>query len=121
MVEGARLESVYTGDRIAGSNPALSASFLRNNFSHRHCEHSEAIQKPQYLRAFQLFDSALDPYFTFSNFTILPLKSPFLASPSPIHANTRGEGTHVLKPLACLGFRNLPFLNPSLFRKRKPE
>lgn len=26
MVEGARLESVYTGNRIAGSNPALSAS-----------------------------------------------------------------------------------------------
>lgn len=26
MAEGARLESVYAGDRIAGSNPALSAS-----------------------------------------------------------------------------------------------
>lgn len=26
MVEGARLESVYTGNRIAGSNPACSAS-----------------------------------------------------------------------------------------------
>ena len=26
MVEGARLESVYTGNGIAGSNPALSAS-----------------------------------------------------------------------------------------------
>lgn len=26
MVEGARLESVFTGDRNAGSNPALSAS-----------------------------------------------------------------------------------------------
>ncbi|MDB5165211.1 MAG: hypothetical protein JWM00_101 [Candidatus Saccharibacteria bacterium] len=25
MVEGARLESVYAGDRIAGSNPVLSA------------------------------------------------------------------------------------------------
>jgi hypothetical protein len=25
VVEGARLESVYTGNRIAGSNPALSA------------------------------------------------------------------------------------------------
>ncbi len=25
MVEGARLESVYAGNRIAGSNPALSA------------------------------------------------------------------------------------------------
>ena len=25
MVEGARLESVYTGNRIAGSNPAPSA------------------------------------------------------------------------------------------------
>lgn len=27
MVEGARLESVYTGNRIAGSNPACSAIF----------------------------------------------------------------------------------------------
>ena len=27
VVEGARLESVFTGDRNAGSNPALSASF----------------------------------------------------------------------------------------------
>ena len=26
MVEGARLESVYTGNRIAGSNPAPSAT-----------------------------------------------------------------------------------------------
>ena len=25
MVEGARLESVYTGNRIEGSNPSLSA------------------------------------------------------------------------------------------------
>jgi negative regulator of sigma E activity len=31
VVEGARLESVYTGNRIAGSNPALSAS-SKNNF-----------------------------------------------------------------------------------------
>lgn len=28
VVEGARLESVYTGNRIAGSNPALSAKNL---------------------------------------------------------------------------------------------
>ena len=28
MVEGARLESVYTGNRIAGSNPAPSATYL---------------------------------------------------------------------------------------------
>ena len=27
MVEGARLESVYTGNRIEGSNPSLSASY----------------------------------------------------------------------------------------------
>ncbi len=27
MVEGARLESVYAGNRIAGSNPAPSATF----------------------------------------------------------------------------------------------
>ncbi len=29
VVEGARLESVYTGDRIAGSNPAPSANLAR--------------------------------------------------------------------------------------------
>jgi len=28
VVEGARLESVYTGNRIEGSNPFLSAVFL---------------------------------------------------------------------------------------------
>ena len=28
MVEGARLESVYAGNRIAGSNPAPSAMIL---------------------------------------------------------------------------------------------
>ena len=32
MVEGARLESVYTGNGIAGSNPALSA-FARRSFA----------------------------------------------------------------------------------------
>ena len=29
VVEGARLESVYTGNRIEGSNPSLSAINLR--------------------------------------------------------------------------------------------
>ena len=28
MAEGARLESVYTGNRIGGSNPSLSASIF---------------------------------------------------------------------------------------------
>ena len=28
MVEGARLESVYRGNSIEGSNPSLSATFL---------------------------------------------------------------------------------------------
>jgi hypothetical protein len=44
-------------------------------------------------------------YLTFSILLILPTKSPFLASPSPLHANTRVKGTHVLKPLILLGFR----------------
>ncbi|WP_207760933.1 hypothetical protein, partial [Holospora curviuscula] len=61
------------------------------------------------------------PYLTFSNFTILPPKSPFLASPSPIYANTPDEGTHVLKPSIYLGFGELAFLRPSFFRERKPE
>ena len=30
MVEGARLESVFTGNRNAGSNPALSAKLTNN-------------------------------------------------------------------------------------------
>ena len=30
VVEGARLEIVYTGDRIEGSNPSLSAIHLHN-------------------------------------------------------------------------------------------
>ena len=46
MVEGARLESVYSGNAIAGSNPALSAKqnrclkghfFIQNHF-HEHTE-----------------------------------------------------------------------------------
>ena len=32
MVEGARLESVYTGNGIAGSNPALSACHIIHTF-----------------------------------------------------------------------------------------
>ena len=32
MAEGARLESVYTGNRIEGSNPSLSASPSATNF-----------------------------------------------------------------------------------------
>ena len=36
MVEGARLESVYTGNRIAGSNPASSANCSRNSLKIRY-------------------------------------------------------------------------------------
>src|SRR5262249_36588400 len=32
VAEGARLESVYTGNRIEGSNPSLSASFCQPIF-----------------------------------------------------------------------------------------
>ena len=32
MVEGARLERVYTGNRIEGSNPSLSATCFRGIF-----------------------------------------------------------------------------------------
>ena len=31
MAEGARLESVYTGNRIEGSNPSLSANRVTTN------------------------------------------------------------------------------------------
>ena len=37
MVEGARLESVYTGNRIAGSNPASSANRFVANSNKAHC------------------------------------------------------------------------------------
>ena len=33
MVYGARLESVYTGNRIVGSNPIPSATLLRQGFA----------------------------------------------------------------------------------------
>ena len=33
MVEGARLESVCTGNCTEGSNPSLSANFILQNFS----------------------------------------------------------------------------------------
>jgi hypothetical protein len=35
VAEGARLESVYTGNRIEGSNPSLSASTFRFLYSAR--------------------------------------------------------------------------------------
>ena len=103
--EGTGLLNRYTElIRIEGSNPSLSARFFEEDFSHCYCEHSQAVQKPQYLRTFQCFILALDTYLTFSNFTILPLKSPFVRSPSPIHANTLDEGTHAPKSLIYLGF-----------------
>ena len=34
MVEGARLESVYAGDRIVGSNPILSANYKMLDYFH---------------------------------------------------------------------------------------
>ena len=34
MVEGARLESVYAGDRIVGSNPILSANYKMFDYLH---------------------------------------------------------------------------------------
>ena len=36
MVEGARLESVYTGNRIEGSNPSVSANKLSHWNSRKH-------------------------------------------------------------------------------------
>ena len=35
MVEGARLESVYAGNRIKGSNPFLSASLFQYNIDNK--------------------------------------------------------------------------------------
>lgn len=45
MVEGARLESVFTGDRNAGSNPALSASSSTKSITYREFQNLPA-KKP---------------------------------------------------------------------------
>ena len=108
---------LYGLNRIEGSNPSLSARFFEENFSHRHCEHSEAIQKPQYLRGFRL---SLDPYLTFSNFAILPPKSPFLFSPSQVHENTWDEGKYIRGPFIYLSFQGLMFFAHAFFRERSP-
>ena len=50
MVETARLESVYTGNRIGGSNPSLSAIFFV--FSHSTVE-LDKQREPQLLRTFE--------------------------------------------------------------------
>ena len=44
MVEGARLESVYTGNRIAGSNPALSAISARMRWKIRNASRSASCR-----------------------------------------------------------------------------
>ena len=53
MVEGARLESVYAGNRIAGSNPVLSTKFRTRPFGRvlnllqnwiRTCERAERVE-----------------------------------------------------------------------------
>ena len=49
MAEGARLESVYAGNRIEGSNPSLSAIILSATVSLR----DGCRQKPQLLRPFK--------------------------------------------------------------------
>ena len=43
MAEGARLESVFTGNRNAGSNPAPSAMLIKNTFNF-HIDRSGLIQ-----------------------------------------------------------------------------
>jgi hypothetical protein len=48
---------------------SCSVVFPKENFSHGHYERSEAIQKHQYLWAFQRFGVALDPSLTFSDDT----------------------------------------------------
>jgi hypothetical protein len=128
--EAARLILKFVGDNPAGrvcsakqrrsqSLPLLQIFYSK--LSHVFLECSHRSSKPKYLWALWRFSIALDPCFTFSNFVILPPKSPFLPSPSPIHANTRGEGTHVLNALIYLGFRGLVFFDPTLFRERQPE
>ena len=44
MVEGARLESVYTGNRIKGSNPFLSAITTFKFSNHRIIIHTQLIR-----------------------------------------------------------------------------
>ena len=61
MVEGARLESVYAGNRIAGSNPASSANKFR--------KHMNLLN------------------YVFDNFCKSPFKSPFGRGLTRISAN----------------------------------
>ncbi len=44
MVEGARLESVYTGNCIEGSNPSLSA--LLSAMANFKCWHTKGLENP---------------------------------------------------------------------------
>ena len=46
VVEGARLESVYTGNGIAGSNPALSAVKIRKMYVYRRRYHGFCQRHP---------------------------------------------------------------------------
>ena len=55
MAEGARLESVYAGNRIEGSNPSLSAIILSTTVS----QQGGCRQNSQLLRPFR--NEAVDP------------------------------------------------------------
>ena len=47
MAEGARLESVYAGNRIEGSNPSLSANFIYNTVQNQLLTIPDALTVPQ--------------------------------------------------------------------------
>ncbi len=122
MAEGAGLLNRYTIKIVSRVRIPLSPpDFLKRTFLTSFWVSHSAAQNPSIPKAFQRFGVALDPYLTFSNFSISPLKSPFLASLSLIHANIPVEGTHVLKPSIYLSFRESAFLRHAFFRERKPE
>ncbi len=73
MAEGARLESVYAGNRIEGSNPSLSAIFLSATVSLRGgCRQNYQLLRP-------LRNEAVDLPFG-ENFQILSLTANSLSS-----------------------------------------
>jgi len=95
-----------------GYGKLISAILRAQNFLGSIFQLPKLPSELQYSGPFQRFCLALDLYFTFSIFAILPLKSAFPPYPSPIHANTRGEGTHVLKPYIYLGSEDRHFSTP---------
>ena len=101
--------------------PPSPPDFLKRTFLTSFCDRVSAPQNPSICRLFRVFvwrhtRTLLSPILPF-----YPPKALFLPSLSLIHANTRREGTHVLKSWIHLVFRGLLFFGHAFFREQKPE